>query len=80
MEIGNLPLVIVLMASTILNAGYFVPITYKAFFTGDREKWKREGVGEAPLTMVVPLVIAGLISVALGLFPDFFTGLIGRLF
>jgi multicomponent Na+:H+ antiporter subunit D len=80
MEIGSLPIVIILMASTILNAGYFVPITFKAFFTGDREKWKREGVGEAPLTMVIPLVVAALISVALGFYPDFFTGLIGRLF
>ncbi len=80
MEIHNLPIVIVLMASTILNAGYFVPITFKAFFTGDRQTWKQEGIGEAPLTMVIPLVVASLISVGLGLFPDFFTGLIGRLF
>ncbi len=80
LEIGNLPIVIVLMASTILNAGYFVPITFKAFFTGDAKKWQQEGIGEAPRTMVIPLVIAALISVGLGLFPDCFSTLIGRLF
>jgi multicomponent Na+:H+ antiporter subunit D len=80
MEISNLPIVIILMASTILNAGYFVPITFKAFFTGDKRKWKEEGIGEAPLTMVIPLVIAALISIGLGIYPDFFSGLIGRLF
>lgn len=80
LEIGNLPIVIVLMASTILNAGYFVPITFQAFFTGDARKWRQEGIGEAPPTMVIPLVIAALISVGLGLFPDSFSTLIGRLF
>jgi multicomponent Na+:H+ antiporter subunit D len=78
LEIHNLPIIIVLMASTLLNAGYFVPITIKAFFQGKRE-WKRENIKEAPLTMVVPIVLASLISVALGLFPQFFVGLIGRL-
>ncbi|MEW6334853.1 MAG: monovalent cation/H+ antiporter subunit D family protein [Thermodesulfobacteriota bacterium] len=79
-EIGSLPIVIVLMASTILNAGYFVPITFQAFFTGDARKWRQEGIGEAPRTMVIPLVVAALISLGLGLFPDTFGALIGRLF
>jgi multicomponent Na+:H+ antiporter subunit D len=79
LEIHNIPILIVLMASTILNAGYFAPITFKAFFQGKRGEWKRSDIKEAPATMVVPIVIASLISVALGLFPGFFVNLIGRL-
>jgi hypothetical protein len=30
--------------------------------------------------MVIPIVVASLISVAIGMFPQFFTQLIGRLF
>ena len=80
LEIQNIPIVIVLLASTILNAGYFVPITIRAFFEGKKERWSRKDIQEAPLTMVVPLVLASLISLVLGIFPDFFVGLIGKLF
>ncbi|MHB8772059.1 MAG: monovalent cation/H+ antiporter subunit D family protein [Syntrophales bacterium] len=80
LAIHNLPLLIVLMASTILNAGYFVPITIRAFFEGKKERWQRSDIKEAPLTMVVPLCLAALISLALGIYPDFFVGLIGKLF
>ena len=80
LDINNIPILIVLVASTILNAGYFIPITIRAFFEGKKERWSRKDVHEAPLTMVVPLVLASLISLVLGIFPDFFVGLIGKLF
>src|SRR3990172_3092675 len=80
LEIKNIPILIVLMASTILNAGYFVPITIRAFFEGKKERWSRKDIQEAPLTMVIPLVLSALISLGLGMFPDFFTGLIAKLF
>lgn len=80
LEIQNIPILIVLVASTILNAGYFVPITIRAFFEGKKERWSRKDIHEAPLTMVVPLVLASIISLVLGIFPDFFVGLIGKLF
>ena len=80
LEIRNIPILIVLVASTILNAGYFVPITIRAFFEGKKERWSRKDIQEAPLTMVVPLVLASIISLVLGIFPDFFVGLIGKLF
>lgn len=79
LSINNLPLVIVLMASTILNAGYFAPITIKAFFQGRKKKWSAKDIKEAPVTMVVPIVLAALISVVIGVFPQFFVQLIGRL-
>ncbi len=80
LEIKNIPILVVLMASTILNAGYFVPITIRAFFDGKKERWRRQDIKEAPLTMVVPICLAALISLLLGIYPDFFVGLIGRLF
>ncbi len=80
LEIKNIPILIVLMTSTILNAGYFVPITIRAFFEGKKERWSRSDIKEAPMTMVVPLVLASIISLLLGIYPDFFVGLIGQLF
>ena len=80
LEIQNIPILIVLVASTILNAGYFIPITIRAFFEGKKERWSRKDIHEAPLTMVVPIVLASIISLVLGIFPDFFVGLIGKLF
>src|SRR3989304_1676246 len=39
LEAKEIPILIVLLASTILNAAYFLPITYKAFF-------EKEGSGQ----------------------------------
>jgi multicomponent Na+:H+ antiporter subunit D len=79
MEIHNMIILTVLMASTVLNAGYFAPITYKAFFQGRKGPWKRSDIHEAPATMVVPIVLAALISIVIGIFPQFFLALIGSL-
>ncbi len=80
LKIDNIVIVVVLMASTILNAAYFVPITFRAFFEGGKDRFSVKDIKEAPLTMVVPLVLASLISLVLGMFPDFFASLIGKLF
>ncbi len=80
LEISSIPIVAVLMVSSLLNAGYFVPVTIKAFFQGKKETWTTAGIKEAPLTMVIPLTITALISVGLGFYPDFFVHLISRLF
>ncbi|KIH76111.1 multisubunit sodium/proton antiporter, MrpD subunit (TC 2.A.63.1) [Geoalkalibacter ferrihydriticus] len=75
MDAGSLVLLVVLLASGLLNAGYFVPIFYKAFFAkplpGDEATGSLE---RQPLVllMVVPLVITGLISVLIGIWPDLF--------
>jgi multicomponent Na+:H+ antiporter subunit D len=79
LSINNLLIITVLMVSTLLNAAYFAPITIRAFFHGRREGWSRSDIKEAPLTMVIPLVAASIISVVLGLYPQFFVNLIGRL-
>jgi len=65
-------ILLVLLASTLLNVGYFAPITYRAFFGKRPEGEVYEGVKEAPLSMVVPLFLTALISVFIGVYPDFF--------
>lgn len=65
-------LLLALLASTLLNAGYFVPVIYRAFFRPAAEGVDHSHFKEAPLVMVAPLCLTALISVALGLFPNTF--------
>ena len=75
MDIGNMILLAVLLISSLLNAGYFVPVVLKSFFgtplaadtgTGSLERQP------LVLLMVVPLLITGVISVLIGIWPDLF--------
>ncbi len=62
-------LLIVLLSSTLLNAAYFLPILYKAYFEAPAggESAVRQ---EAPWTMVVPLVLTAAGTVMLGLYSE----------
>ncbi len=62
----------VLLASTILNAAYFVPVVYQGFFGQPAEADAGRTYSEAHPAMVVPLSLTALVSVILGLYPDFF--------
>ncbi len=64
-------ILLVLLASTLLNVGYFAPVTFKAFFGKPPEGEVYEGVKEAPLSMVIPLFLTAIISVVIGIYPDF---------
>jgi multicomponent Na+:H+ antiporter subunit D len=59
--------VAVIVVSTLLNAGYFLPIVYRAFQApaGDA----RNGIAEASWPMVVSLVVTAILTVALFFFP-----------
>jgi len=59
----------ILLLSGLLNAGYFFPIIYRAYF---KEGTGLEKYGEANKLMVVPIVITATLSVLFGLFPDLF--------
>ncbi|GFO95831.1 putative oxidoreductase [groundwater metagenome] len=65
-EADQLFFVFVMIASGILNAAYFLPVVYTAFF---KEPNSDEKFREAPMIMVIPLVITALISLYLGLYP-----------
>ena len=71
METHYIGILMILLASTLLNVAYFAPITYKAFFGKPPEGVSYDGIKEAPLAMVVPIMIAAIISIAIGIFPDF---------
>jgi multicomponent Na+:H+ antiporter subunit D len=78
--------VAVIVLSTLLNAGYFLPIVYTAFFREERRpKSVRRGSkavpnntvhvsivehGEAPLSVVAPVVLTAVVTVLFFLYPD----------
>jgi multicomponent Na+:H+ antiporter subunit D len=67
---GHYALLAALLASTILNAAYFTPVVYKAFFEEPVPGIDLSRYREAPLAMVVPLCLTAAVSVFLGLYPD----------
>ena len=71
LDAGQIGILVILLGSTLLNVGYFAPVTFKAFFGKPPEGEVYTGIKEAPLTMVVPLMIAAIISVVIGIYPDF---------
>jgi multicomponent Na+:H+ antiporter subunit D len=84
-EAHQVPILLVLLASTVLNAAYFLPITYKAFFEKeehaegshhghDEHHGHHEEVREIPM-VVVPLVFTAIISLVIGVYPDYFLSL-----
>jgi multicomponent Na+:H+ antiporter subunit D len=76
MSTGQLVLLVALLCSTILNAGYFVPIFYRAFFLKPEPGANIEQYKEAPMCMVIPLVFTSLVSLLLGLYPQIFQNFI----
>ncbi|PIE59165.1 MAG: cation:proton antiporter [Desulfobulbus propionicus] len=71
MEAHQVGILLILIASTVLNVGYFAPVTFKAFFGKPPEGQRYEGIREAPLSMLVPILIAVTLSVIIGIFPGF---------
>ena len=65
-------LLVVLLVSSFLNAVYFLPIVYNAFFCAPEDNLFENKVKEAPLWCVVPLVITALVSIALFFYPTLF--------
>jgi len=60
----------VIILSTLLNAGYFLPIVYRAFFVLPPADPHGHPHGEAPLLMVVALTATAAGTVLLFFFPD----------
>jgi multicomponent Na+:H+ antiporter subunit D len=58
----------VIVASTLLNAGYFLPIVYRAFFM--QEEKGNVDYGEAPWTMVAALLTTAALTVLMFFFAD----------
>lgn len=57
-QADQLPLLIVFLISTILNAAYFLPIAVKAFFPPeDLKPFSRDQIKEAPMACVLPILL-----------------------
>ncbi len=69
----------VVLISTLLNAGYFLPIIYRAFFCPLSAEAVAHPHGEAPLPMVMALTLTAGGTVALFFFPDVPLALAGQL-
>ena len=83
MENHNWVLLTVLLVSSLLNAGYFLPVVIQAFFgTPPAEDSGNTGSLEQSTLlrlMVVPLTITAICSALFGLYPDLFFKIISAL-
>lgn len=70
LEADKIAILVVLLFSSLLNAAYFMPVVYRAFFCPPEEALFEARVQEAPLCCVVPLVITAMISIALLFYPQ----------
>ncbi|MDR6665433.1 monovalent cation/H+ antiporter subunit D family protein [Rhizobium sp. 1399] len=68
---GETAFLVVLLVSSILNAAYFLPVSYAAFFQAERKEESRTTVREIPL-VTIPLVATAILSVLMGIFPGYF--------
>jgi multicomponent Na+:H+ antiporter subunit D len=75
-EAGLEPLLFVLAISALLNAGYFLPVIYRAFFKApvddSADNTKNDGIKEAPVMMVIPILITAAGAVILFFKPSVF--------
>ena len=76
LERHSLIVLTVLLVSSFLNAAYFVPILYRAYFKNENSNSEQNNLSEHAepkenLFLVIPLTITAIVSVLLGLYPDF---------
>ena len=69
MNTADIFVLLVIFASTVLNAAYFVPIVYNAFMKPEDVKPRHEH-GEAPWPVVLALSLTAAGSIALFFYPD----------
>ena len=70
MAASHWPAVAVIAASTLLNAGYFLPILWRAFFRPAAAEDAQHPHGEAPLPMVIALTLTAAGTLALFFQPE----------
>jgi multicomponent Na+:H+ antiporter subunit D len=75
LEADQLPIVGVLLLSSLLNAAYFLPIVGRAFFAPPADPEADRQVREAPLACLLPLLFTAGASVALFFLPEPFLSL-----
>ncbi len=71
-EAGSFAIILILLASTLLNVCYFAPVVYRGFFYKPPSGVHYDRIQEAPVSMLIPLCCTAIISVIIGFYPDFF--------
>ena len=66
---GQTALLVVFLISSILNAAYFLPIIYRAFFLAPPAD-EDGGIKEAPLACLIPLCATATLSIVWFFFPN----------
>ncbi len=70
LQADQMAMLFVLLGSSLLNAAYFLPIVYKAFFCTREEAMFENRVEEAPGWCVAPLVLTTIGSIVLFFYPQ----------
>jgi multicomponent Na+:H+ antiporter subunit D len=70
LEADQMVMLFVLLGSSLLNAAYFLPIVYKAFFCTQEESMFTNTIQEAPIWCVAPLVVTAVGSIVLFFYPE----------
>ncbi|MDL2402633.1 monovalent cation/H+ antiporter subunit D family protein [Rhizobium mayense] len=70
-EAGQIAFVVVLLMSSVLNAAYFLPVSYAAFFGTEAQESPTTTIREIPM-VTIPLVATAILSVLMGIFPGYF--------
>jgi len=72
LQADQLPMLLVLLGSSLLNAAYLLPIVYRAFFCTEQQSMFDSRIKEAPTWCLVPLVITAIGSIILFFYPTIF--------
>jgi multicomponent Na+:H+ antiporter subunit D len=70
LDAGQSWVIVVLATSSLLNAGYFLPILYAAWFKAPSDAWPAErfyGRSETAWALLAPPVVTALLTLAVGL-------------
>lgn len=71
LQAGQPWVIVVLAASSLLNAAYFLPLVYRAWFRPAAGALAREGAIEAPAALILPGAVTALAALGAGAFAAF---------
>jgi len=72
LEADRMFFLVILLVSSLLNAAYFLPVVYRAFFCTPEQNLFGNEVNEAPFWCVAPLTLTAVCSIALFIYPTLF--------
>ncbi len=75
LEADKIAILVIYLVSSLLNAAYFLPIVYKAFFCTPEESLFEDKIVEAPKWCVVPLAFTALCTIVFFFYPQPFFNL-----